>query len=331
MSPCFLIDFSMSKLEQRWYSGPLPIALLPIEGLYRAITAVRRLAYRGGLFRSYALPVPVVIVGNISVGGTGKTPLTTYLVDLLKANGYTPGIITRGYGGKAKQWPQLVTAYSDSLLVGDEPVLLAQRCACPVVAGPNRVEAGLRLLNEYSCNIILSDDGLQHYRLRRQVEIVVLDGERRFGNEHCLPVGPLREPLSRLSLVDFVVANGKAMPGEVSMQLQSGDAISLLTGGTEALLAWRDKTVHAVAGIGNPLRFFNMLRSQGLDVIEHAFPDHHQFCEVDICFDDGLPVLMTEKDAVKCMGFCDETHWAVPVEARLSTGFSDKLLALLAR
>ncbi len=321
----------MLKLEQRWYSGPFPFACLPLEGVYRLVTAIRRVAYRIGVFRSYDLGVPVIIVGNINVGGTGKTPLTTYLVELLKAQGYSPGIITRGYGGKAGQWPQLVTDESDPQMVGDEPVLLAKRCDCPIVAGPNRVEAGKRLLAEYSCDVILSDDGLQHYRLNRQLEIVVLDGVRRFGNGHCLPAGPLREPLSRLSSVDFIVANGEAMTGEFSMQLQPNIALSLFGSSSRDLSSWRGAVVHAVAGIGNPSRFFNMLRGLGLDVIEHAFADHYEFQSDDIQFADGLPVLMTEKDAVKCMGFADESHWVVPVTAELSDDFSKSLLALLAR
>ena len=205
----------MTWLEKRWYSTSTPLLLLPFEWLFRLLVLLRRLAFRLGLKPSYALPVPVIVVGNISVGGTGKTPLVVWLVSLLRKAGYHPGIVSRGYGGKAERWPQQVRPDSDPQTVGDEPVMLAQRCACPIVAAPDRVAAAKLLLKHTKCDLIITDDGLQHYRLKRDIEIVVVDGERRFGNGHCLPAGPLREPQSRLAEVDFVIANGLAGRGDL--------------------------------------------------------------------------------------------------------------------
>ncbi|MDZ4261024.1 MAG: tetraacyldisaccharide 4'-kinase [Pseudomonadota bacterium] len=313
----------MKPLVQQWYSARAPLWLLPLSWLFLVLVKVRRLAYKTGLLRSFRLPVPVIIVGNISVGGTGKTPLVAWLVKALQQAGYRPGIISRGYGGQAQQWPQQVLPDSDPLLVGDEPLLLAQRCGCPVVAAPDRVLAARQLLEHSNCNILISDDGLQHYRLQRDIEIVVVDGARRFGNGHCLPAGPLREPVSRLKQVDFVVANGAAMSGEVAMQLVPGALVALLDGDETASLAeLHGQQVHAVAGIGNPARFFALLKQHGLSVIEHPFPDHHHFVVDDLFFADKLPVLMTEKDAVKCRRYADARMWYLPVEAQLDDSFA---------
>ncbi|HGX94011.1 MAG TPA: tetraacyldisaccharide 4'-kinase, partial [Candidatus Tenderia sp.] len=278
-----LLSFSlpMNALERRWYQSPA-LVLLPIEAFYRAVVAVRRSAYRWGVFSSTRLDVPVIVVGNINVGGAGKTPLTIWLVKYLKEAGYQPGIITRGYGGKATSWPQTVAADSDPALVGDEPVIMARRCDCPVVAGPDRVRAAKVLLANSACNILISDDGMQHYRLQRDLEIVVVDGERRFGNNHCLPAGPLREPVKRLKEVDYIVTNGNARTGEWCMSLVQEGAISLADASSVPLSDFKGQAVHAVAGIGNPARFFNQLRAQGIKVIEHAFPDHHPYVADDI-------------------------------------------------
>lgn len=313
----------MKPLIEQWYSARAPLWLLPFSWLFFVLVKLRRLAYKTGLLRSYRLPVPVIIVGNISVGGTGKTPLVAWLVKTLQQAGYRPGIISRGYGGQAQQWPQQVLPDSDPLLVGDEPVLLAQRCGCPIVAAPDRLLAARQLLEHSNCNILISDDGLQHYRLQRDIEIVVVDGARRFGNGYCLPAGPLREPVSRLRQVDFVVANGVAMSGEVAMQLVPGALVALLDGDkTAALSELHGQQVHAVAGIGNPARFFELLKQHGLSVIEHLFPDHHHFEVADLDFADELPVLMTEKDAVKCRRYADARMWYLPVEAQLDDSFA---------
>ena len=317
----------MKQLVQQWYSPRVSLWLLPISWLFSLLVMVRRSAYKTGVLGSYRLPVPVIVVGNISVGGTGKTPLVAWLVKVLQQWGYRPGVITRGYGGQAQQWPQQVTPASDPVTVGDEPVLLAQRCGCPVVAAPDRVLAARELLGHFSCDILISDDGLQHYRLQRDIEIVVVDGARRFGNGHCLPAGPLREPISRLRQVDYVVANGAAASGEFAMQLLPGMARSL--GDHNKVVSITDfqgQQVHAVAGIGNPARFFELLKKSGLSVIEHPFPDHHAFTMTDLAFADGLPVLMTEKDAVKCRRYADARMWYLPVEAQLDQEFSQRLM-----
>lgn len=322
----------MSNIEKSWYNSRPWWFLLPFSALFRVIVAARRWAYRHGVKKSERLPVPVIIVGNITVGGTGKTPLVIWLIGRLVQAGYRPGIITRGYGGQAKSWPQAVTADIDPTWVGDEPVLLAQRCCCPIVAGPDRIQDARQLLAREGCDVIVSDDGLQHYRLQRDIEIAVIDGERRFGNGRCLPAGPLREPLTRLQDVDFVVANGSSQAGEHLMTLNQGRARALNRSDVTAALAdfGRDK-VHAVAGIGHPQRFFDQLRQAGLQVIEHAFPDHYPYQAKDLQFNDDLPVLMTEKDAVKYYRYASDRHWYVPVEAQLPSEFEQQLLAKLQR
>jgi tetraacyldisaccharide 4'-kinase len=321
------------RLDSLWYgSHPLSLLLAPLGAAFAAVAAARRRAYHSGLLRSVKLPVPVIVVGNITVGGTGKTPLVIWLVETLRTMGHRPGVVSRGYGGRARTWPQRVTADSDPALVGDEPVLIARRCACPVVTAPQRVSAARTLLAEYDCDVIVSDDGLQHYALARDLEIVVMDGARRLGNGRCLPAGPLREAPSRLQHVDIVVINGEARAGECGLRLVGERSRALLDPSLEQPLDhWRSGTVHAVAGIGNPARFFAHLRKHGLEVVEHAFPDHHRFQSRDIAFGDGRPVLMTEKDAVKCRAFAGVAHWYVPVDAVPDAACRRRLEALLAR
>jgi len=320
----------MTWLEKHWYSSKTSILLLPLEGLFRLLVVLRRLAFRLGLMPSHAVAVPVIVVGNISVGGTGKTPLVVWLVGLLQKAGYRPGIVSRGYGGKAERWPQQVRPDSDPVMVGDEPVMLAQRCACPIIAAPDRVAAAKALLNHSQCDLIITDDGLQHYRLKRDIEIVVIDGERRFGNGHCLPAGPLREPQSRLDEVDFVIANGLAGGGEFAMSLEQAGLRSLVNEGfSKSIEALAGQRVHALAGIGNPQRFFQLLRSRGLEVVEHSFPDHHDYQVQDLGFADSLPILMTEKDAVKCRRFANQKMWYVPVNAHLPEPLALRLLQML--
>ena len=303
---------------------------MPLSWLFCAVAIVRRFAYRVGFLKINHLPVPVVIVGNISVGGTGKTPLVIWVVDLLREQGYSPGIVSRGYGGKASSWPQQVRVDSDPRVVGDEAVLLARRCGCPMAVGPNRVEAAEALLKHKHCDIIVADDGLQHYALGRDVEIAVIDGVRRFGNGHCLPAGPLREPISRLSKVDIVVTNGVSGLREYRMDLVPRLLQNLRQPeNTSSLDDFSGKTVHAVAGIGNPERFFHQLELHNIDVIQHPFPDHYEFTRDDLIFNDDLPVLMTEKDAVKCQMFADERCWCVSVNAQLDERMTPLLLRLI--
>ena len=309
---------------------PLGVLLAPLGGLYALFMRLRHAAYRAGVLRSRRIGRPVVVVGNLCAGGTGKTPLVIAVAGLLARHGLRAGIVCRGYGGGASRWPQLVRPDSDPALVGDEAVLLARRTGCPVAAGPNRVAAIRDLFRRSRCDVVLSDDGLQHLRLARDVEIVAVDGARRHGNLRCLPAGPLREPPDRLESVDLVVVNGEAREGELGMRLVPGDAVSLADGETTRPLdSFRGAPVHAVCGIGHPERFFHTLEDHGMTVVRHPFADHHPFREAEIRFADDAPVLMTEKDAVKCERFADARHWYVPVEAVLSDALETRLAAVL--
>ena len=320
----------MKRIDEHWYKGSLWLWFLwPFSALFCVLVLLRRLLYRTGLLHSESLAVPVIVVGNITVGGSGKTPLVLWLADYLRQHGYRPGVISRGYGGEATVWPQAVTAESDPREVGDEALLLARRGTCPMVVGHDRVAAARRLLAEYEVDVIISDDGMQHYRLQRDIEIAVLDGERRLANGLCLPAGPLREPAGRLKSVDFIVTNGAGREGEWAMQLEAGEAVPLLGGEGRALSYFFNQSVHAVAGIGNPGRFFATLRALGLKPIEHAFPDHHPYRKGELDFNDTAPVLMTEKDAVKYFGYAESRHWYLPVTARLPDEFGKRVLAAL--
>jgi len=315
-----------------WFSAhPLGMVLAPLSWLFCLTVWLRRLAYASRLAAVHRLGVPVVVVGNITVGGTGKTPLVVWLSNFLMSKGFRPGIVTRGYRGSARRWPQQVRADSDPAAVGDESVVLARRSVCPVAAAPARVHAARALVEHAACDVILSDDGMQHLALGRDVEIAVVDGVRRFGNGRCLPAGPLRERVSRLERVDLVVAYGAAQRGEFVMDYLPGTPRRVLNGEARPLAAFTGKRLHAVAGIGDPARFFSQLRGLGLSVIEHPFPDHYAYAAADLDFGDGLPVLMTEKDAVKCQQFARSHHWYLPIEARLPKQFGSRLLGLLNR
>jgi len=314
-----------------WYKDQFIGAwLCPLGFLFCDLVRFRKFLYRLGLLKKQAVPVPVIVVGNITVGGTGKTPFVIWLALLLKEAGYKPGIISRGYGGLAESWPQRVDGNSGAEQVGDEALLLAKQSQCPVAVGPVRVDAANLLLAQTDSNIIISDDGLQHYALARDIEIAVIDGERRFGNGYCLPAGPLREPIDRLQSVDFRIVNGeKTEDNEHSMQLIGDTAVNLSTGRQKPLKAFNAVECHALAGIGNPERFFNLLASAGVSCTTHSFPDHYKFERRDVEFNDDKPVLMTEKDAVKCTAFAGLRHWYVPVKAVLEPDFSEQLLNLL--
>jgi tetraacyldisaccharide 4'-kinase len=314
-------------LEDSWYQDLyVSSAFMPLSMLYDDAMRFRRFCYRKNLLRKTRLPVPVIVVGNLTVGGTGKTPLVVFLAELLQKQGYQPGIITRGYGGNSQHWPQVVTADSSTNQVGDEAVLLAIRSGCPVVAGPERGVDGQRLIDQFGCDVILCDDGLQHYALERDIEIVVIDGERRFGNGYTLPCGPLREPANRINSVDFVVVNGETtQEHEFYMAVDGNAAVNLVTREEKKLHDFQTEC-HALAGIGNPKRFFDLLKREKLNIKEQAFPDHYRYRAKDIQFKDTLPVLMTEKDAVKCKDFADERHWFVPVKAFVQQQFTDQLL-----
>ena len=318
-------------LDDMWYGRRAwGRRLAPLSLPYAAAVRARRVLFRRGLRASHRIGVPVVVVGNIAVGGTGKTPLVVWLVRCLQKHGFRPGVICSGYRGRARNRPQLVQGESDPADVGDEAVLVARRCGCPVVAGRDRVAAARTLLRRSDCDIVVSDDGLQHYRLARDVEIAVLDGERRHGTGWCIPAGPLREPVSRLESVDFVVAKGRAREGEYRMEL-TGRRLRLVADDSVAIDAAELATgpVHAVAGIGNPASFFGRLRDLGLRIVPRALPDHHPFSAGDIEFPDDRPVIMTEKDAVKCRSFADGRHWYLPVDAEVDSVLESNLIARL--
>jgi len=319
------------RLQQLWYGhSPLATLLLPLSGLFCALVQLRRAAYRAGLLRSRRLAARVIVVGNITVGGTGKTPLVLALTRCLRAAGWRVGILSRGYRGRARSWPLPVTPDSDPAQAGDEAVLLARNSSAVVYAGADRVAAGRALLARTPCDVLICDDGLQHYALHRDLEIAVVDARRAQGNGHCLPAGPLREPVSRLASVDALVYQGEPPPGAFGMRLRAGSAVRLVDAGDARPLArFRGRRVHAVAGIGDPQRFFAMLREAGLDILEHRFADHHPFRPADLAFGDGRAVLMTGKDAVKCTGFAQADWWSVPVEAQLDAALVDWLLASL--
>ncbi len=327
-----------------WYRGGVPPWwLMPWSQAFRGIVALRRFSYRRGWIRRVRLACPVIVVGNLSVGGTGKTPLVIWLVARLRALGFEPGVVMRGFGGAGRS-ERLVDAADDPAIAGDEPVMLASRSGVRVAVGRNR-PAAAQLLIEAGCDTIVSDDGLQHYALDRDCEIAVVDAARELGNGWLLPAGPLREPRSRLAEVDAVVVNGgraadpgRAVPpgrighpGAIPMRLAASQAVALVGGRTRPLSAFAGTAVHAIAGIGNPQRFFEMLREQGIEVIPHALDDHARIAAADIVFADARAVLMTEKDAVKCRGFADERHWVIPVDAVFDEADSVKLLGIVAR
>ena len=319
-------------VQKIWYKKSiLAYILFPFSLLFFIIISIRRWLYRVGIFHSMKFSVPVIVVGNITVGGTGKTPLIIYLAESLKQKGYTPGIVSRGYGSKMNKEPRSVVAESSFKEVGDEPLLIFSRTQCSVWICADRIAAVEKILSETNCNVILSDDGLQHYALKRDMEIAVVDSERQFGNGFMLPAGPLRETKSRLKEVDFVVMNGKKSNFEldnkiIHMQLKP-DKIYNLMDSKKILDINKTKTaVHAVAGIGNPQRFFKALRSLGLTIVEHPYPDHYQFQLSDLSFDDNFPVIITEKDAVKCKSFKNENLWCLRVNTTFEVDFVHALL-----
>jgi tetraacyldisaccharide 4'-kinase len=326
------------RLRQRWYEASArPQLLRPLSGLYGALLGLRRRAYASGWLRSIRAACPVIVVGNLTVGGTGKTPLALWLAQRLGGGALKVGLLSRGYGRRGGAALQ-VHPDSDWREVGDEPLLLARRSGCPTVVARDRV-SGAQLLTELGAQLIVCDDGLQHLRLVRDCEIVVIDGARGFGNGALLPAGPLREPLERLSHADALVVNGAGVHDSLAqlppvarfaMELKGREVVPLEPGApARELVEWRGHSVHAVAGIGNPARFFAQLRGCGLTVREHPFPDHHPFSAGELEFGDQLPVLMTEKDAVKCAGFANPRLWYVPVVAHFSDADGRELLARL--
>jgi tetraacyldisaccharide 4'-kinase len=337
----------MSLLERTWYRTTvlwplIAAALLPFSLVFAVVAGIRRHAARVGWMRVERLPIPVIVVGNLTAGGTGKTPLVLWLVQRLRERGFSPAIVSRGYGSRARGSVE-VAPHSSAAEVGDEPVLLARASGCPVRIGVDRVAAARALLGVHPhCDVLIADDGLQHYRLARDVEIAVVDGDRGHGNGLLLPAGPLREPISRLASVDAVVIHTAAAEPAQRALAGSRPAFAMRLAGTrlrnladparaEDLSSFRGSRVHAVAGIGNPVRFFESLARAGLEIEPHAFPDHHAYAAAELDFGDGTAVLMTEKDAVKCERFARPNWWALPVRAELEPGLDDLVAARLAR
>ena len=320
-----------TQAPEYWFSdGPVPLPARALAGIYARVVALRRRLFARGMLKSQRVAAPVVVVGNVSVGGTGKTPLTVAVVQRLRAAGWNPGVASRGYGRVDQATPRWVEAATSTDQGGDEPVLIARRCGVRVRVDRDRAAAA-RALVAAGCDVVVCDDGLQHYRLQRDVEIEVIDAARRYGNGRLLPAGPLREPAERGQACDFRVLNlgmadGEAGFGEWPMRLRVDGALPMRGGRLRTLESFRGQRVHAVAGIGNPQRFFTMLRERGLGVVPHAFDDHHRYVKQDLVFGSELPVLMTEKDAVKCAPFASDWHYSVPVSAELPEAFWVALL-----
>jgi tetraacyldisaccharide 4'-kinase len=325
-----------------WFDGsvpPWPARLL--SHVYAGAVAAREALFRHGVLRSTHPGKPVVVVGNLIAGGSGKTPLVIALVERLREEGWVPGVASRGYGREQATTPRWVEADTAPELAGDEPLLIAREAVVPVRVDRDRAAAA-RALVERGCDVVVCDDGLQHYRLARDIEIEVIDGRRRYGNGLLLPAGPLREPQARRARCDFHVVNvgseaetvGEGAPdtagapgfGEWSMRLRPGDAQALRGARALPLSAFAGQRVHAVAGIGHPERFFSLLRGAGIAVVPHAFPDHHRYTRDDLAFGSDLPVLMTAKDAVKCVPFAGERCYSVPIRPELPEAFWVMLL-----
>lgn len=311
-----------------WYStSKIAYLLLPLSWIFSLIVAIRRQLFINRILTSYRSTKPVVIVGNLSVGGNGKTPVVIWLVEQLQRRGIKCGVISRGYGSRSAIYPLLVTAETNPTQGGDEPVLIAKRTGVSVCISANRQQAIEHLLEHQDCDVIISDDGLQHYKLQRDIEIVVMDAERGLGNGFVLPAGPLREREKRLSEVDFIITNGgENKYSDAVMYLTPQYAINLVT--QEKRLLSEFKQAVAFAGIGNPQRFFKMLQGFGIDLLEtYALQDHQAFTpELMTKFDKNRPHFMTEKDAVKCADFAQDNFWYVPVEAQIEGQKAVKLL-----
>ncbi len=325
-------------IESLWYRiSPWHIVLWPLSLLYGSVTAIRRGLYRSGFFKSRILPAPVIVVGNITAGGSGKTPLVIWLADFLRGKGFHPGVISRGYGREGDEVRE-VLAHSSANEVGDEPLLIFRRTSCPVVVGRDRVAAAQMLLQKNpQVNVIVSDDGLQHYKLAREIEICVVDGARGFGNGLLIPAGPLRESVARLDQIDAIIINGgtknisiKSNIYKTFMQLAGVQFYNLNDPQqTRQAQDFIGKNIYAIAGIGHPARFFTHLKNLHLSFTEHAFADHHRFIAEDLVFENADAILMTEKDAVKCTSFATAQFWALAVSAEVDATFGALVLQKL--
>ena len=319
-------------LPKFWYRrSVLSYTLLPFAWIYQSFFAAYKYCYR--FLPKIKFPVPIIVVGNITVGGTGKTPLVIYLAELLKLKGYKVGVVSRGYGRKCADNSLFLTASSKAIDVGDEPLLIFHRTGCPVVVDKDRVNAVKQLLKLYNCDVVISDDGLQHYNLSRDMEIVVIDARFKFGNGFCLPAGPLREPISRLKSVDFVIKNSNTDSCSLLQTDIVGYSMCIVPvsfinvkdpSRTKSLDEFKGSTVHGVAGIAMPEKFFYTLGQLGLQVIDHPFPDHYVFNSKDFAFKENEIVIMTEKDAIKCREFVGENFWYLEIKVRLEKNLEEE-------
>ena len=315
-----------------WYQSiqPWQLLLTPLSLLFGVVTGLRRLGYRNGWLKSSRLAAPVIVVGNVTVGGSGKTPFVIWLAELFLAHGYRPGIVSRGYGGEATYWPQQVRVDSDPKVVGDEPILLALRSGCPVVIDPIRARGAEALIEQEGCDLIIADDGLQHYALERDLEIGMVDGRRRFGNGWLLPAGPLREPVSRLEKCDFIVAKGRARGREYPMKFTDYELVPVSgSQPSQPPEVFAGTQVHGVTAIADAENFFAALRRLGMEVIEHAYADHQSLPQEALNFGDQLPVVMTEKDAVKCRNYVGDHCWALRFAVVIEDKLDQKLVNIL--
>ena len=321
--------------------GTLFLLLYPFSIFYGFISFLRKKLFHYHLKKTTYFKVPVIIVGNITIGGTGKTPTVIWLAKFLKTQGLNAGIVSRGYGGRAKHWPQSVKVDSKPHIVGDEAVLIVRQTECPMVVGPDRVAAVQQLLKEHQCDVVISDDGLQHYALGRTMEIAVIDPFYLLGNGALLPAGPLREPVARLASVDCIICSQNIpdlrkrtvesclknkyglskLPMLLMIERAPGNIYQLIHSNNNLNIDQVKRPVHAVSGIAYPARFFNYLRSMGLEVIEHAYEDHHVFTKKEIDFRPNDVIIMTEKDAIKCERFADKRHWCLPLQVTMNQVF----------
>ncbi|WP_192022885.1 MULTISPECIES: tetraacyldisaccharide 4'-kinase [Shewanella] len=312
-----------------WYQGhPAKWLLMPLSWLFGLITWLRRLGFSLGIKQAETLPVPVIVVGNITAGGSGKTPTVIYLIDLLRQHGYKPGVISRGYGVKING-VKAVNLTDKAVDVGDEPAMIVARTNVPMVVGAKRIDAAQKLLSDFDVDVIISDDGLQHYALARDIELAIVDGQRRYGNECLIPAGPLREGIWRLNTIDWVINNGgSAQNDEVAMQLAPCSLTRVDSAASSNTSSWQSEPAVAMAGIGNPQRFFDSLCALGYDIVQtHEFEDHQAFDKQALAqLSEEHPLIMTEKDAVKCRDFAQQNWWYLPVNAKLNKSFDQAFL-----
>lgn len=323
------------RLLAAWYQGHPALGLLrPLEALYRRVVTRKRARFLSGESASYRAPVPVIVVGNITVGGTGKTPMILWLIEHCRSLGLKVGVVSRGYGAKPPHFPWRVRASQSAAQAGDEPLLIVQRTDVPLMIDPDRSRAVQALLTSEPLDLILCDDGMQHYRLARDLELVLIDVARGLGNGRCLPAGPLREPVERLDDVGAVLHNGATVdpPRGFAFGLRPSALVNLRTGERRPLEHFpAGQALHAVAGIGNPQRFFNTLQGLNWQPVPHPFADHAQFDAQSLAFEPPLPLVMTEKDAVKCRDFAGDDWWYLAVDAEPSPSFVAWFDAQLAR